>query len=214
MATSTWGQRGAFGAYGATQLSPNFTLEEFTRSSTASSRGLDNTPTSSARQALQKLAGKVLEPMRKKLGKSITISSGYRSPEVNAAVGGASSSQHMSGEAADIKVSGMTNRQLMDWMYEHRAEFPFDQVMMYWDTGHVHVSTKLVGTNRGQFLYKPPPGSAPAGRTTVDYRPGMTLPGPSVPGTTLAAAGAAGLGGGTLLVGAALLAALAYFSRR
>lgn len=85
-------------------LSPNFTLEEFTYSSTAKRLGIKNEPNEEQILNLTALCKYVLQPVRDAQGKPIFISSGYRCPEVNKAVGGSSNSQHMAGEAADIRV--------------------------------------------------------------------------------------------------------------
>ena len=84
------------------QLSNNFRLSEFTRSDTAKRLGIEN-ECSSVEQVLNLayLCHMVLQPLRDKFG-PIRITSGYRCPELNHAVGGASNSQHMRGEAADI----------------------------------------------------------------------------------------------------------------
>lgn len=85
------------------KLSEHFTLEELTRSATAKARGIDNTPTERDKANLKRLAAEVLEPLRKMAGVPIIVTSGFRCPKLNAAVGGEPTSQHMRGEAADIK---------------------------------------------------------------------------------------------------------------
>jgi len=85
------------------KLTPHFTLGELTRSSTAERLRLDNTPTPEALRALQTTA-EMLERIRTTLGRPIIVTSAYRSPAVNRAVGGATSSDHMAGQAADIVV--------------------------------------------------------------------------------------------------------------
>lgn len=85
-----------------TKLSEHFTLEEFIHSDTATSMGIDNTPPPEEEACLEILAG-VMEEVRTLLGdKPITISSGYRCDEVNAACGGASDSAHLHGLACDF----------------------------------------------------------------------------------------------------------------
>jgi zinc D-Ala-D-Ala carboxypeptidase len=85
-----------------TQLSEHFGLVEFTQSQTATRRGIDNTPSTMAIQNLERVA-QLLEGVRTLLGnRVISISSGYRSPGVNAAVGGAPNSRHLLGLAADF----------------------------------------------------------------------------------------------------------------
>ena len=87
------------------QLSEHFTLAELTRSSKAQMLGLDNTPAADVLTRLQVLAA-MLERIRKHLGAPIIITSGYRSPAVNRAVGGVTSSDHQRGMAADILCPG------------------------------------------------------------------------------------------------------------
>ena len=82
-------------------LTPHFTLAEFTRSNKAQQLGLDNTPTSGALANLKRTA-QMLERVRAHLGAPITITSGYRGPVLNKAVGGATSSDHLQGLAADV----------------------------------------------------------------------------------------------------------------
>lgn len=87
----------------ATNLTPHFRLSEFIRSATAEARGIDNTPPDSVIVRLIALCIYVLEPLRAAVGHPIVITSGYRCPALNAAVGGVAGSQHMLGEAADIR---------------------------------------------------------------------------------------------------------------
>ena len=85
-----------------TFLSEHFTLRELERSATARRLGISNTAPNAAVVHLQQLCTHVLEPLRMDYGRPIRIGSGYRCPELNKAIGGATSSQHMSGKAADI----------------------------------------------------------------------------------------------------------------
>lgn len=82
----------------------NFTLEEFTRSTTADRLKIDNTPTKEVEKNLFILASQVLEPARAIVGKPIVITSGYRCIALNKAVGGVNSSYHTKGLAADIRI--------------------------------------------------------------------------------------------------------------
>lgn len=85
-----------------TNLSEHFTLDEFTNSQTAARQGIDNTPDARTLEAL-KLTASGLEQVRSELcNRPILISSGYRSPALNAAVGGAQGSQHLLGQAVDF----------------------------------------------------------------------------------------------------------------
>ena len=87
-----------------TRLTPHFSLEELTRSMTARKRGIPNEPDQAALQSLTILATEVLEPLRIHLGVPILVTSGYRSPELNEAIGGSKRSMHCYGAAADIEV--------------------------------------------------------------------------------------------------------------
>ena len=61
-------------------------------SSTAKAKKIDNTPTTEVKKNLEKLCQEVLQPIRDKYGRAITVTSGYRSPKLNAAVGGVKTS--------------------------------------------------------------------------------------------------------------------------
>lgn len=87
------------------KLSPNFHLTEFTTSQTASRRGIDNTPSPAIIVRLKRTAAG-LEKVRARLGKPILVSSGYRCPALNKAVGGSPTSDHMEGDAADFTSPG------------------------------------------------------------------------------------------------------------
>lgn len=117
-------------------LSENFTLEEMTASETAVRHGIDNTPPNDVLMNLRRLA-LFLEEVRKAVGMPLRISSGYRSPETNAKVGGKSTSQHCRGTAADIKVKGMTPDQVVQAII--KAKLPYDQVIREFDSW-THVS--------------------------------------------------------------------------
>jgi zinc D-Ala-D-Ala carboxypeptidase len=105
------------------QLTANFTLDELTRTTT----GLPNVPSRSERAALLALAEHVLQPLRDALGQPVLVTSGFRSTAVNRAVGGVPSSQHRSGQAADIHVSGMTAMALARRIVA--LGLPFDQLI-------------------------------------------------------------------------------------
>jgi zinc D-Ala-D-Ala carboxypeptidase len=83
------------------RLTPNFTLAELIASNTAQRLRIDNTPTPDALRRLQGTA-EMLQRIRDTLGAPVIVTSGYRGPVLNRAVGGVTSSDHMSGQAADI----------------------------------------------------------------------------------------------------------------
>lgn len=105
------------------RLSANFELAELTVTST----GLSNTPNGHEIAELQALTRNVLQPLRDALGLPIFVSSGFRSARVNKAVGGASTSQHRLGQAADITVRGMTSREVCERIVA--LGLPFDQLI-------------------------------------------------------------------------------------
>jgi hypothetical protein len=107
-------------------LSPNFTLEELTVSQTAVRRGFDNTPNASEIANLVRVAA-LLEEVRALVKKPITVNSGFRSKQVNDAVGSRDTSQHRIGCAADIRVPGMTPREVVEACIA--ANIGYDQII-------------------------------------------------------------------------------------
>lgn len=120
-----------------TYLTPHFTLEEMTASATAKANGIDNTPSAKQVEALRLLCINTLEPLRVLIDKPIRISSGYRCRALNKRVGGARTSQHQKGEAADIQVRDMDTQTLFDFII--KSGVPFDQVIQEFDSW-VHIS--------------------------------------------------------------------------
>jgi len=108
------------------QLSEHFTLEELTRSEVAERKGLDNTPNASEIANLVRLAG-LLEEVRALLNKPILLNSGFRSKAVNDSVGSKDTSQHRIGCAADIRVPGMTPKEVVEACI--KANIGYDQII-------------------------------------------------------------------------------------
>lgn len=131
-------------------MTKNFPLHELTHSITAANMGIKNVPGPGELVKLERLAIYVLQPARDFLGFPIYVSSGYRCLMLNRAIGGARYSQHMLGEAADLKCAN--NKALFDYILNH---LDFDQLI--WEFGDdnnpdwVHVSFAL-GRNRKQVL--------------------------------------------------------------
>jgi len=129
-------------------------MAEFTKSQTAERKGIDNTPQGEHLDAAKALFEKVVQPVRDHFGPTV-INSGYRSPELNEAVGGSATSQHCKGEAADIEVPGVPNPELAQWIHDN---LEFDQLILEFvtvgipDSGWVHVSYKADGENRKSVL--------------------------------------------------------------
>jgi len=118
------------------QLSEHFSLEEFTISSTALSLGIKNTPTPEHMEHLKDLATK-METVRALFDCRIEITSGYRNPRVNAAVGGVPNSAHALGYAADFHVEGFTDLDAAKVI--RRSKLKFDQ-LIYERNRCVHLS--------------------------------------------------------------------------
>ena len=98
------------------KLSKHFNLEEFTKSMTAQRKGIDNTPGAGDIKNLEDLCYCVLEPVRNKFDKPVTITSGYRSEELCVAIGSKKTSQHAKGQAADFEITGVPNIKVAYWI--------------------------------------------------------------------------------------------------
>lgn len=119
-------------------LSEHFTLAELTVSQAASRKGLANVPGSSEIAALKLLCQNVLEPVRAHFARPVIVTSGYRAPAVNKAVGGSSTSQHCFGQAVDFTVPGVGNLDLCHWIARN---LHFDQLIYeFGESGWVHCS--------------------------------------------------------------------------
>ena len=130
------------------RLSKNFTWKEFEKSDTASRLHIVNVINDwDVRDNIKALVENVLQPLRDAWGGPIFINSGYRSKELNEAVGGVETSQHCKGQAADC---GCTDPYALAKLVL-RMKLPFDQLIVYPD--FLHISYKDDGENRGQLLY-------------------------------------------------------------
>ena len=123
-------------------LSKNFSLSELTKSEMAVRKDIDNTPPLQVIENLEDLVNNILQPLREKLG-PVMVTSGYRSPKLNTAIGGSPTSDHCLGMAADIEVLGKDNKELAHYI---RDNFKFTQLILEFytdgvaDSGWVHVS--------------------------------------------------------------------------
>ena len=135
------------------RVSKNFALSEMTKSATAERLGVDNSPSTIHLVNLTHLAIHILQPVRDQFG-VITINSGYRSPALNAKVGGSKTSQHCNGQAADFESFSTPNPDLAKWIAKN---LDFDQLILeFYDgvdpnSGWVHCSYNLMG-NRKKIL--------------------------------------------------------------
>lgn len=120
-------------------LTDHFTLEELTHSQTAARLGLDNEPPPAVVDALTRTAHG-LEMVRVLLQAPILVSSGYRSPLVNRAVGGAANSQHILGEAADFTAPGFgPPEMIVRAIMRSTRPIPYDQLIVEFGRW-VHIS--------------------------------------------------------------------------
>ena len=137
------------------QLSENFSLNELTKSQTATRKGIDNTPSGDEKENLKSLSIHILQKIRNHYERPVRVTSGYRSPELCEAIGSSAKSQHAKGEAADFEISGVDNFDLAIWISKN---LDFDQLISEFyvegdgDSGWVHCSYKADGTNRKQCL--------------------------------------------------------------
>ena len=135
------------------RLSKNFALSEMVKSATADRLNVDYSPSDIHLVNLTHLAIRILQPVRDEFG-VITINSGYRSPALNAKVGGSKTSQHCNGQAADFESFSTPNPDLAKWIANN---LEFDQLILeFYDgvnpnSGWVHCSYNLMG-NRKKIL--------------------------------------------------------------
>ena len=136
------------------KLTENFSLNELTKSQTAERKGIDNTPSTEHQENLKSLCEMILQPIRDHFGQVVSVSSGYRSPELCVAIGSSTKSQHARGESADFEIFGVSNKELADYINEN---LDYDQLILeYWkesdpNSGWVHCSYTN-GSNRKQYL--------------------------------------------------------------
>ena len=136
------------------KLTANFSLKELTSSQTAERKGIDNTPSAEHQENLKSLCTAILQPVRDHFEQVVSVSSGYRSPELCTAIGSKTTSQHARGEAADFEIFGVSNKELADYI---DSELHYDQLILeYWkesdpNSGWVHCSFSA-GNNRKQYL--------------------------------------------------------------
>ena len=135
-------------------LSRNFTLSELTKSDTAIRKGINNNPNAEQIEKLKALCENILQPVRDHFGR-VKITSGYRSPELCAAIGSSARSQHAKAEAADFECVGVDNAELFDWI---KSNLSPDQLILEFYTpgepnsGWIHASY-IPYQPRRQFLH-------------------------------------------------------------
>lgn len=139
------------------KLSPHFTLEEMTYSSTAAKYHIENKPSQRTTNELTRLCNELLESIRMKWNSPIIVSSGYRCPELNRKIGGAKNSQHIYGTAADIKPKEGTVKELFECIKSmiDNNEITVRQLIDEYNYSWVHVSVndKWHGYKNNQIIH-------------------------------------------------------------
>ena len=136
------------------KLSDNFSLLELTKSQTAERKGIDTTPSPEHQENRKLLCTHILQPVRAHFERVVSVSSGYRTPELCTAIGSKTTSQHAKGQAADFEIYGLSNQELANYIKEN---LDYDQLILeYWkkedpNSGWVHCSYD-VNVNRKQYL--------------------------------------------------------------
>jgi len=141
-------------------LTANFTLEELTRSDAAARNGWDNTPNEAEIENLKRLAMLLQQVKTAVGGKAVMINSGFRNKQVNDSVGSKDTSQHRLGCAADLRIPGMTPRQVVEACIA--ANVPFDQIILEFDSWtHISVPNTPDAKPRSQKLIIDKAGTRP-----------------------------------------------------
>jgi len=122
------------------KLSEHFSLEEFTHSGYAERHSINNSATPDMIIPMCELCTAVLEPIREHFG-IVHVSSGYRSPLLNEAIGGSSKSQHSKGEAADIVIYGTPAIDVCRWI--EASDIPFDQLIAEGSWTHISYGSRM-----------------------------------------------------------------------
>ena len=134
-------------------LSRNFTLQELTKSDTAVRWSIPNEPNANQIEKLKLLCENILQPVRDHFG-PVSVTSGFRSPELCIKIGSSINSQHCKAEAVDFECPGKDNAEVCDWFYQN---LDFDQMILEYyvpgepNSGWCHVSY-VTDKPRKQFL--------------------------------------------------------------
>lgn len=133
-----------------------FTIDELCRSNTAKKLGIDNTPSEEIKSNLMLFIDTVLDPIRIDWGGPITVSSGYRCPELNKAVGGVKNSGHQYGFCADLQVKGGVKKLrefadfVFNWMVQHQMKF--DEILFEQSGNSVWLHFAWIGKDGKQRM--------------------------------------------------------------
>ena len=138
-------------------ITPHFSLSELTYSRTARKMGIDNTPTPLVIDHLIYMCVNLLEPIRKKIGTPVLVTSGYRCAELNKAIGGSSRSEHVYGSAVDIKCFGITDDLMFARLIEEIPDLTFNQFILEYyhpkeNNSWIHISCKTGGNKKQKLV--------------------------------------------------------------
>ena len=137
------------------RLSKSFTLNELVKSQVAEREGINNNPSETQIEALQRLCENILQPVRDHFGMPVVVSSGFRGGELCLKIGSSLNSQHTKGEAADFEIFGISNQELAHYIDKN---LDYDQLILeFWkpedkNSGWIHCSYKNPEENRKEFL--------------------------------------------------------------
>lgn len=138
------------------QFTKNFSYDELIASATAKRLGLSNIPNEEEKERLRQLAEDILQPIRDAWRAPIVVTSGFRSEQVNKAVGGVKTSQHRLGEAADIKVGGKErNKKLFNFIYKmiSKGDIKVGQLIDEYNYQWIHISLPRKNKENNQILH-------------------------------------------------------------
>ena len=129
-----------------------FTFNELTYSATARQRGIRNEPDEAQKENLRKLVENLLDPIRERWRKPILVSSGFRSPQLNKAVGGVRNSEHLTGCAADITLSSRMDNERLFKMIRNQKDLMWRQLINEGKGRWIHISYNEAD-NKRQVLF-------------------------------------------------------------
>ena len=130
-----------------------FTLQELWKSATATRKGINNQPNGEAARRLRDLVTFILDPLREAWQAPIIVTSAYRCPKLNQAVGGSRTSQHLLGMAADIRPRNGRLAELYDLIHAMFREGKLGLTECYLDgkKGYIHIAYDVTGFNTWPF---------------------------------------------------------------
>ncbi len=123
---------------GDERITDNFTLSEFLNSRTAGRLHLANVPSEQVLRNIRLFCSSVLQPVRTAYGSWITITSGYRCPELNRAVRGVYNSRHLLGLAADLHCSNL--ERLYRTLQRMKKQLGLKELIYHMESNYIHIA--------------------------------------------------------------------------